>query len=218
MKIKSVALNVCLLAGAVFFISACSTGPEIIRTLDVPASADTPYDNILVVALFDDFEIRKRLEKAVVERLSGLGAEAVASTSLMKTTTPMTRETYLAMVNKLSPDALLVTQLVNARSKVSMTESASPKATYNVSPTYYFNVWEVELTEYKEPEMLELQSKFSLATELYSVASRERVWAIESSSSVVGGYSIAENYMVFIDEGNAIVDFMLKDGLIDPSR
>jgi hypothetical protein len=204
-----------LLIGCAAVLSACSTGPQITRIQDVPKSADTPYENILVISLLEVFESRKRLERAVVDRLADLGVEAVASTSLMKTTTPMSRKTYLAMVDKLNPDALLITQLIDSDSKVAMTESASPEATYNVRPTYYFNVWEVELTEYMEPETIGFEASFVLTTELYSVASRERIWAIESKSRIAGTGTLAENYMVFLDEGKAIVDFMLKDGLID---
>ena len=204
-----------LLIGISAVLSACSTGPQITRIQDVPKSADTPYENILVVALLEAYESRKRLERAVVDRLSKFGVEAVASTSLMKTTTPMTKQTYLAMVEKLDPDALLVSQLMDSKSKVSMKSSASPEATYNVRPTYYFNVWEVELTEYREPKSLEFDGSYVLMTELFSVADQQKVWEIESKAKIAGKAGIAENYMVFLDEGKAIVNFMLKDGLID---
>jgi hypothetical protein len=195
-------------------LSACSAGPQIKRIYDVPKSADTPYENILVIALLESFDSRKRLEKAVVNRLSEVGVDAFASTSKMKTTTPMSKEIYLDMLNELKSDAVMITQLMDIESKAFMTQSASPEATYNVRPTYYFNVWEVELTEYMEPESVGFNASFLLMTELYSVLSKEKIWAIESSSKFSGVGGAAENYMVFIDEGNAMVNRMLKDGLI----
>jgi hypothetical protein len=195
-------------------LAGCASGPQIKRIYDVPKSADTPYENILVVALLESFDSRKRLEKAVVNRLAEHGVDAVASTSKMKTTTPMAKEIYLDMLNEFNSDAVMITQLMDSESKTFMTQSASPEATYNVRPTYYFNVWEVELTEYTEPESVGFDVSFLLMTELYSVQSKEKIWAIESSSKFAGLGGAAENYMVFIDEGNAMVDRMLKDGLI----
>ena len=65
-----------LFLGAFVGLAACSTGPQISRTLDVPNSADTPYENILVIALFERFDSRRRLEKAVVDELAERGTRA----------------------------------------------------------------------------------------------------------------------------------------------
>jgi hypothetical protein len=189
-------------------------GSRITRTQDVSASADTPYQNILVIALFSKFDSRRRLEKAVVNELSERGSHGVASTSLMDTKTPVTRETFRAMLEKLDSDAVLVTQLVDIESQARMTESASPEASLKVRPTYYFNVWEVQIREYAEPQSLEIKSSYVLATQLYSVLSQDAVWAIESESKIVESGGAAENYLVFLDEGKAIVKYLWKDRLI----
>jgi hypothetical protein len=177
-------------------------------------SADAPYENILVIALFEQFDSRRRLEKAVVDELSERGTRAIASTSMMNTKTPMTRETFLAMVDEHDPDALLVTHLVDLTSKAGLTESASPVATYKIRPTYYFNVWDVRLVEYKEPQITEVTSSLVLSTELYSVLKQDAVWAIESKSKIVETGGPEANYLIFLDEGKAIVEHMSSDGLI----
>ena len=78
-------INIVGTLAAAYALSACSMGPQITRTQDVSESADTPYQDILVIALFAKFDTRRRLEKEVVEQLSELGTNAVASTSLMDT-------------------------------------------------------------------------------------------------------------------------------------
>lgn len=197
------------------FVAACSFGPDIEREQKLLKSAQTPYRDLLVVVLLDNFDARKRLEKAVIVELEKRGVSAVRSTSQMRTTTPMSRKTYLEMVENLNPEALLVIQLIDVKSTVQMKNSASPEATYNVSPTWYFNVWEVELTEYEEPKSPEFRSSYALLTEVYEVASRERVWAIESRSKITTqGGSIAQNYVLFNDEGRSQVKRLRKDGLI----
>ena len=91
----------------VVVVGACSTGPQITRTQDVSESADTPYQKILVITLFSSFDSRRYLEQEVVRHLSELGADAVASTSMMDSKTPVTRQTFIAMVDKLDADAVL---------------------------------------------------------------------------------------------------------------
>jgi len=194
-------------------LAACSTGPQVTRTQEVSESADKPFRNILVIALFANFDKRKRLEKEVVEKLSELGTDAVASTSMMDTTTPVTRQTFLAMLKELDSDAVLVTQLVDIDSKTAM-KDANPESTYNVRPTYYFNVWDVQLTEYVEPQFLEIKSSVVLATQMYSVLAREAVWAIETNTKIVQTEDRARNYTYFIDEATAIVKYLSRDGLI----
>lgn len=203
-----------LFLGATVALAACSTGPRITRTQDVPESADTPYQNILVIALFSNFDTRRRLEKEVVRNLSELGTDAVASTSLMNTKTPVTRQTFLAMLEELDSDAALVTQLVDIESKAVMQDSGSPEVTYKVRPTYYYNVWEVGITEYVEPQSVQIKGSFVLSTELYSVLSREAVWAIESKSKVVLSVEPGADYMIFLDEAKAITKHLSRDGLI----
>jgi hypothetical protein len=202
-----------LVFGAAVTLAACSMGPQITRTQDVSESADTPYQNILVIALFPSFDTRRGLEKEIVRQLSEHGIDAVASTSMMNTKTPVTRQTFLAMVGSIDADAVLITQLANLESKTVL-KDMSPEATYNVRPTYYYNVWNVELTEYVEPPSIEVKSSVVLATQLYSVLSREAVWAIESKLKVVQDVSQPRHYPFFVDEAEAIVAHLSRDGLI----
>ena len=202
-----------LFFGTAFALAACSTGPQITRIQDVSESADAPYQNILVIALFPEFDTRRRLEKEVVEGLSELGTDAVASTSLMDSNTPVTRQIFLAMVDTLDADAALVTQAVDIESKT-VAKDSSPEATYNVRPTYYYNVWDVRVTEYVEPQRIEVKSSLVLATQLYSVLTQKSVWAIESKSEIVEKGCAGCDYMVFVDEAEAIAHHLLRDGLI----
>ncbi|TDJ47593.1 MAG: hypothetical protein E2O52_02765 [Gammaproteobacteria bacterium] len=213
MMLKLFRIRALLVFAAAVALVACATGPQITRTLDVPESADMPYRNILVIALAASFDVRKKFEKQVVSQLTEYGTTAVASTSLMNTSTPVTRETFFAMVETLDADAVLITQVVSLESDLSM-KDRSPEATYKFRPTYYYNVWEVELTEYIEPPGMELKSSLVLATQLHSVLTREAVWAIESKSKIVHDVSRVGYYPFFVDEAKAIASYLSKDGLI----
>jgi hypothetical protein len=117
------------------------------------------------------------------------------------------------MVEEIGADAVLMTQVVSVDSSISM-KDMSPETTVKFSPIYYFNVWEVEVTEYVEPPSIEVDGSELLATQLYSVRHQEAVWAIESKIKFDQVGDPAGNYTYFVDEANAIVAHMSKDGLI----
>jgi hypothetical protein len=204
-----------LIIGITLLLAACSTGLQVTKTQTLSASADAPYDNVLVVSLFESFDVRRYLEDYIVEELENRGVRAVASTSLMNTKTPVSRQTFLSMVDSLDSDAVLVTQLVDARTTGKM-KDMNPEVTYKASPTYYYNVWSVEQAEYIEPQGLELTHNIVLATQLFSVRDLKPVWAIESKSKIVMAFDKRGDISVIANEAKAIANHLSRDGLLAP--
>jgi len=192
---------------------ACATAPQITKTMDVTESADLPYKKLLVIALYSAFDPRRYLEDEIVKHMAAIGVDAVASTSKMNSRTPVTRATFLAMVDDIGADAVLVTHLESLHTSGKV-KGMRPEATYNLRPTYYYNVFSVDLQEYREPPAVEMTHSLSLMTELYSVKHQDPVWAIESFSKVAQKHDVVKDYSIFVIEANAIVNFMAKDGLI----
>ena len=195
-------------------LAACSTAPQVTTTQKFAESADAPYENILVIFLADKFDSRRYLETEVVKILAENGTQAVASTSMMDSRTPKTRQTFVAMVDDIGADAVLVTQIANLRSEGTVVDM-NPEATYNFRPTYYYNVWSVDLQEYKEPQAVNFEHSLALATQLYSVSAKDVVWAIESQSNIKQAFDKGPDYSIYIDEAKAITSSLRKDGLID---
>jgi hypothetical protein len=204
-----------LLALMMLGAAGCATGPEVTVSQPLAASADAPYRNVLVVCLFSSFDARRYLEVEIVKRLEELGISAVASTSMMDTRTPVVAKTFVDMVDQIGADALLLTQLTSYGAQQEEVD-ARPEATVNYWPTYYWNVFAVELTEYVEPPRLEIEHSLVLATQLYSVASREPVWGIDSSSSFTEIEEDGLQYSVFEEEAEAIVGQMRRSDVIAP--
>ncbi len=205
---KNIAWLVCL----PFVLAACAT-PKVTPVQALSESADAPYGNILVVCLFDSFDARRALEREIVRQLQAEGIDAVASTSMMNTKTPVNRDTFLAMVEEKNSDALLLTQLV-ALDIQSKMKGRSPRATYNIRPTYYFNVYDVELTEYEEPEGLEMDQNVTLATQVFSVSTEEPVWAIETTGNFKRNIDQQRSGATLDSETRAIINTMKRDGLL----
>jgi len=194
-------------------LSACSTGPQVTHTQEISENADAPYHKILVISLFEAFDPRAYLEKEVVLKLAELGTEAVASTTMMNSRTPVTRATFMAMVDEIGADAVLVTQLSSLQTTATV-KDMRPEATWNIRPTYYYNVFSVELTEYIEPQGVELEHDLVLATELFSVSQREGVWAIQSQSNIIFDHEQTRDYSIYIVEAKAIATSLLSDKMI----
>lgn len=197
---------------ATLLVSACA-GPNVTRVQPLAESADAPFNSVLVVSLFSSFDMRRYFEKEVVKQLQARGIEAVASTSMMNTKTPVNRDTFLAMVEKLDSDAVLLTQLVDLNTS-SKEKDFRAQSTYNVRPTYYYNVWSVELEEYVQPPGLELKHQVTLATQVFSVRSKESVWAIETESTITRDINEQRHGSSLPKEASAIINAMTRDGLL----
>lgn len=199
-------------AMAASLLVACA-GPQTTVTHALDDSADAPYEKILVVTLFSSFDGRRYLEQEIVKELAKRGVTAVRSTSMMDSTTPVVRQTFLDMVEEVGADALILTQLTSHDMERSE-KDARPQATYNYWPTYYYNVFAVELTEYVEPPRINLKHSLVLATQVFSVASKTAVWGMESRSKFVEYQEDRLDYSLFVDEANGIVNNLSRSGLI----
>lgn len=204
--------NVILICCTTLLLAACA-GPKVKNVQRLADSADAPYSNVLVVSLFDSFDLRRELELGIVEELESRGIEASASTSLIDVKTPLNRDSILAAVAESGSDAVLVTQMVNLETSSEL-KDRRPESTYNVRPTYYFNVWNVEMTEYSEPQGLEIKRTFTMATQVYSVHSQEPVWAIEKESDLTRTIDQQFRGTSIAAEAKAIGSAMARDGLL----
>ena len=193
-------------------LAACS-GTQVRTTQELSSAADAPYENVLVIFLSDSFDSRRYLETEIVKKLQENGVRAVRSTSMMDSRTPVTRQTFTAMVDKIGADAVLVAQLAALESSGTVV-NMNPQATYNFRPTWYYNVWSVDLQEYREPQAIDFEHKLSLATQVYSVLARDVVWAMEATTDINQDFDDGPDYSIYVDEAATIVRNLKKSGLI----
>jgi hypothetical protein len=125
----------------------------------------------------------------------------------------MTRSTYIAMVDRTGADALLVSQFIDGESKIEV-KDANPETTVNVRPTYYFNVWSVNVTEYVEPQFVLEKGTVMIATQMYSVAKEDAVWAIESKVKYKVEFGVPRPYDAYDEEAESIVKHLARDKLV----
>ena len=213
MKLRQFAMRYVFLPGVAILMTACGGGTQITRIQAVSPAADVPYKKVLVVSLFEAFDTRMYLEKEIVKQLSERGVEAFASTSMMNSRVPATRQTFEEMVEKVGADSVLVSHLVSLDASAKV-KDMRPESTYNIRPTYYVNVWSVELTEYVEPPSVALGAEVLLATQMYSVMAKDAVWSIESQFKIQQNVEQLWDYKMFPEQAKSIVSQLAKDGLI----
>lgn len=203
----------CVAVAVAAFAAGCASKPQVTSSQTAATAAGAPYEKILVITLFDSFDVRRYLEREIVKQLEQHGAEGVAMTSMSDTRTIINRDTVIDRVAQSGADAVLVTQLVSFES-TGKARDARPEATVIFRPTYYYNVWSVEQTEYVEPPYVQFTDEISLASELYSAESREQVWSVSTDWTIKEQLQPGTDYSLFIEEAKAIVGAVRRDGLI----
>ncbi len=219
MKTHSLSIRYWLIIASTLVLSACANMSNMASTTRIQpldSAAVVPYQKLLILGVFESFEHRSLLERAVVQDIRNINVDAVAvaATSMMKTTTPLNTETVLAIIEESGVDAVLVTQLMNMSDSATKVKSRSPQASWKVRPTYYFNVWDVRLTEYMEPQYMETEMSVVLRTELFVKESKEQVWAIETKAEVVKDSSRPDHHPLANSQAADIVKFLKADGII----
>jgi hypothetical protein len=212
-KLQQFAMRCVFLPGIAILLAACGSGTQIMKIQALAPTADAPYKKVLVVSLFEAFDTRVYLEKEIVKQLSNHGVEAFASTSMMNSKVPATRQTFESMVKEVGADSVLVSHLVSLESSAKV-KDMRPESTYNIRPTYYVNVWSVELTEYVEPPSVALGAEVLLATQMYSVKAQDAVWSIESQFKIQQNIDELWDYKMFPEQAKSLVSQLVKDGLI----
>ncbi len=196
------------------FVLVAIVSPQAASAQEEEVVPDAPFKNVLVIFLSKSFDSRRYLETEVVKKLAEKGTNAVRSTSMMNSRVPMIPETFRAMVEKIDADAVLVTQLADLQTTGTVV-NMRPRSTYNVRPTWYYNVWSVELTEYVAPPAINYEHKLSLATQLYSVQSEDVVWAMESNSDILQAFDKGPDYSIYVKEAAAIVKELRRSRMIE---
>ncbi|MDH3621128.1 MAG: hypothetical protein OER91_09565 [Gammaproteobacteria bacterium] len=194
-------------------LSACAGVPQVTRVPVESEPVDAPYEKLLVIGLFDSFDARKYFEKEAVSALEAKGVEAIAFTSLVDLREPVNRDTVIPVVEQIGVDAVLVTQLSDLQT-TSEVKTRNPQATRNFRPTYYYNVFSVELTEYVEPPAVQYSFDLALRADLVSVNSKTPVWAVNLDTEDELALDTNRNYSIYIDQAAAIVNALEQDQLI----
>ena len=183
-----------------FFIPGCAStsAPQNAANSDI-----SQYQNILVLAISDDYDGRAQYERAVA---SGLRKEGVAATPYHRAvggSGDISREKALELIDANGFDAVLVTQVRSSSTAMKVEQDSTGKkvSRRDDRPVDFFRYSYEELDE---PGEISVLAEATLDTDLHNAADSSIVWSYSWSSNG------SENVGILIDDSAAAVVRRLK--------
>ena len=190
-------------------VSAVATGCAATSTTSAsPGAANTAYSNFLVICVAGDYNNRAYFERSVVSGIRAKGSSARAFHVVTPGNKPLTREAVKDAIESGGFDAVLVSRVLDTESDLGV-KSAVTGTKVTRKDGGVLDLFRYDYEELDEPMSLELKTKVNIATELYSAASEQKVWSIDSVSSAT------ENIGKLIeDAAENVVERLDRDDLI----
>ncbi len=204
-----------LLSTAILF--ACSTTTTTVRKIyENPDFDGAPFSQFLIVGISENRDSRRHYETMMVSALADHGIKAVASTRVMKPGVPMDQHTVAAAAKESGSDAVLVARLKSAQTEAQIVKGpTSVKIQPNSGNPINFSDYDYEPMQFRynyetmqNPDSLEIERTVVVATDVYEVASGEKVWGVESTTFDKKGM-----HQLIDSESSAVVRQLKRDGL-----
>ena len=192
-------------ATAVLTLAACGSTSSTISTLNGPAYAGPGFSNMLVLAIADNYDNRANFERELANKISSGDTSATAHYTLTKMGDPIDRPAIEELVKDGRFDAVLITRVLD--STVLGREKTGSAATKVSRKSDAFFRYDYE--ELNDPVTIALDVNVVISSELFSVTSGERVWAIESKLS-----DKASVGMIVFDAADIVAKRLRRDGLV----
>jgi hypothetical protein len=207
----SVSLAVLLL------VSGCSTTAT--GDWEGPRADNAPYDDILIIAVSPDPDMRHALENVLTDVISAGGTKASASMHLESDMEhpPRTSENVAAMAKKINADAVLAIHWVGETVKAGRTKAEAyvdlgPQVTV-IETSGYTEVWASDYTIHQVEGQLVADSDTKMEATLYDVADQGRgVYKIAVETKIEEDGD--SNYVIADNVATAITKNLRQHGLI----
>ena len=163
-----------LSAVVAFLLAGCAGSSSVTSSNDV----DEQFNNVLVIAVAGDYNIRSHFERVIVSQIRQTGASASAWYSVIGGNKPVTKEDVIAAIDEGGFDAVLAVRRlegdVEMKVKRSRTEiDATPIGGRIV------NLFRSNYTDYKTPESINFATSALLAVEFYSAESEDIIFSFD---------------------------------------
>jgi uncharacterized Fe-S cluster-containing radical SAM superfamily protein len=189
-------------------LAACSSSMKIKRTFEDPGHVDRYYQNILVIGVAADYNARSRFERALAAALESPTTRATEYYEIAGGDQVLSREKILAAIEKYGYDGVVVTQLGNQQSEVSV------KTGYSQAKVSRRSGNAVDLFRYdyeilNEPHRINIEMQVVLISDFFDAADAKRIWTAEST------VSDKENIAYLLEDTAAMIARRLdQDGIV----
>ncbi len=187
----------------------CAKQTEVIKLHDSSSAVRQQFQRLLVVAVANDDNSRRRLEELITENLTSAGIGAAAAyleTGLEK---PLLQEEINIAAQNTESDGLLITHVASVDTRVDV-KPGQIKTLSECRGGDPIDFFLYDHRELKEPDSVKLAHTVVVITSLYNAASGERIWTIQSTC-----FEKASMDQVLREEAEAIVRQLQIDKLIN---
>ena len=146
----------------------------------VTGSADKAerFDNILVITVAGDYNVRSQFERVTVSNLRAAGISAAAWYSVAGGNKPVVKEEVIAAIREQDFDSVLAIRRLDGDVEMKVRKS---RTEIDATPIggRIVNLFRSNYTDYTTPGSIDFATNALLAVELYSVDSEEIVFAFD---------------------------------------
>lgn len=201
-------LRPAILITYLFVAAACSSPGRTVSTFEGPAYQGPAFRNILVIGVAGSYNNRATYERTLAKDIASGGASATAYYTLVRMDAPIDRPTIEKLVDEGNYDAVLITRVLNSDvdSAMKVGTSSAKKIRKDGSAA---NLFRYDYEELNDPVVLTMEMSVAIASELFSVESREMVWSVESTVANEAGVEV-----LVVDASRIVAARLRKDGLI----
>ena len=204
----TIARKVALASAAAIIAGSCAPQTEVVKLYDDPARASTSYERLLVIVVSSEFDQQQQFENEIIAGLRRKGVAAVASHTHLDTSDGVLQQDIDQLSGAVGADGILMSHVVSVDTRVEAAEGREAiKSTCRGGDLVDLFLYDHEFI--REPDSVKVAHTVTVVTNLYDVASRDRVWTIQSTC-----FDKASMEDVLLDEAIAIVRQLQIDELI----
>jgi len=201
-------LHSATLAIVVMLTASCGPQQEVIKIYDDSGNSPTAYKRLLVVDVTSDPDRQRLFEDEIVSRLEALQVDGIVGHTALKFSEGVRQEEITAYGDAVGADGILVTRIARIESDISV-EKGRTEIQSSCRRGSFVDYFLYDHEVIHEPDLMTAEFDVVVVSSLYDVATRQRVWSIQSTcfdkSSLTDG---------LLDEARIIVDNLRDDGLI----
>ena len=186
----------------------CASRTEVIKIYDDVAGLEKAYKRLLVVNVSSDPNRQQLFEDEIVSQLQRKNVDGATVYKKLKFAGGVRPEEITRLGNEVGADAILVTRVVSVDAGVEVKEGRTDiQSTCRRGNLADYFLYDHDVI--REPDSLKAAYEVIVISSLYDVATRKRVWAIQSTCFEKSSMSVA-----LLEEARVIVQQLRVDELI----
>jgi hypothetical protein len=210
-------------AGLALWLAGCAPELAMQSAWQPDGRAAAPFSNVLVVGVSQSFDRRRFFEQAAAEALAAPGVQVTASTSRMKASDPLDRDTVAGLVKAIGADAVVVTRIVDqaaelkAQPEREVLKQPNPANTVTAYDPAAYILYRYDYSTTEEAPVPVVARQAIVTTEVFAVADGRLVYRIDSVVQVEAASNMRSSTsdVALLDRvGRGLGNRLRRDGVV----